>query len=82
MSIDEYEVVEPPGATADAVATDVMTAETLIVEVSATGHSVVDEVLGTLVDVEQLDLDARLPIFEQAHEALRQALTDAGDAPS
>lgn len=47
-----------------------------------TGHQVVDELLGRLEGVEDIPVDERLPIFEAAHEALRDALSGAADQPA
>ncbi|MFT4010170.1 MAG: hypothetical protein QM655_09040 [Nocardioidaceae bacterium] len=47
--------------------------------VEGTGHAVVDAVLGRLDSVEDISVDERLPIFEQAHEALRDLLDGTAD---
>lgn len=47
----------------------------------ATGHPAVDEVLRSLDGLDGRPVDEHVAAFEQAHEALRQALSNAGDDP-
>jgi hypothetical protein len=44
-----------------------------------TGHPAVDEVLRSLDDLEGRPVDEHVGAFEQAHDRLRRALSDAGD---
>jgi hypothetical protein len=45
----------------------------------STGHPAVDEVLRSLDDLEARPVDEHVPAFEEAHDKLRRALSDAGD---
>jgi hypothetical protein len=45
----------------------------------ATGHPAVDEVLRSLDGLDGRPVDEHVAAFEQAHEVLRRALSDAGD---
>jgi hypothetical protein len=45
----------------------------------ATGHPAVDEVLRSLDDLAGRPVDEHTAVFEQAHESLRDALSNAGD---
>lgn len=45
----------------------------------STGHPAVDEVLRSLEDLEGRPVDEHVAAFEEAHEGLRRALSDAGD---
>jgi hypothetical protein len=45
----------------------------------STGHPAVDEVLRSLDDLESRPVDEHVSAFEEAHERLRRALSDAGD---
>jgi hypothetical protein len=45
----------------------------------ATGHAAVDEVLRSLDGLDGKPVDEHVAAFEQAHEVLRRALSDAGD---
>jgi hypothetical protein len=47
----------------------------------ATGHPAVDEVLRSLDGLDGRPVDEHVAAFEQAHEVLRRALSDAGDDP-
>lgn len=47
-----------------------------------TGNPAVDEVLRSLDGLQQRPVEEHVAVFEAAHEALRAALTDAGDRPS
>lgn len=44
-----------------------------------TGHPAVDEVLRSLNGLDDVPVDAHVPVFEQAHEELRRTLSGAGD---
>lgn len=44
-----------------------------------TGHPVVDEVLTSLEQLDQAPVSEHVAVFEQAHEQLRRALSEAGD---
>ncbi|HEX2894944.1 MAG TPA: hypothetical protein VHO29_13175 [Marmoricola sp.] len=44
-----------------------------------TGHAAVDEVLRSLQGLDGRPVDEHVAAFEQAHEVLRRALSDAGD---
>ena len=46
-----------------------------------TGVTVVDDVLGTLEGLDDLPVEEHLPIFEAAHEQLREALDGAEPSP-
>jgi hypothetical protein len=45
----------------------------------STGHPAVDEVLRSLEDLESRPVDEHVAAFEEAHDRLRRALSDAGD---
>ncbi|MGY2874879.1 hypothetical protein ACVW00_002069 [Marmoricola sp. URHA0025 HA25] len=45
----------------------------------ATGHPAVDEVLRSLDDLDGRPVDEHVAAFEQAHDRLRRALSDAAD---
>lgn len=45
-----------------------------------TGDGAVDAVLSTLDRLEELSVEEHLPLFEQAHEALRRALNRPAEA--
>jgi len=45
----------------------------------STGHPAVDEVLRSLDDLDSRPVDEHVPAFEEAHDRLRRALSDAGD---
>jgi hypothetical protein len=45
----------------------------------ATGHPAVDEVLRSLDGLDGKPVDEHVAAFEEAHEVLRRALSDAGD---
>jgi hypothetical protein len=47
--------------------------------VPTTGHPAVDEVLRSLEDLEGRPVDEHVEVFEKAHEALRRALSGAGE---
>lgn len=44
-----------------------------------TGHPAVDEVLRSLEGLDARPVDEHVAAFEQAHDVLRRALSDAGD---
>jgi hypothetical protein len=46
---------------------------------AATGHPAVDEVLRSLEGLDGRPVDEHVAAFEQAHDQLRRALSDAGD---
>jgi hypothetical protein len=46
---------------------------------ASTGHPAVDEVLRSLEGLDGRPVDEHVAAFEQAHEVLRRALSDAGD---
>lgn len=46
---------------------------------AATGHPAVDEVLRSLGDLEGRPVDEHVAAFEEAHDRLRRALSNAGD---
>jgi len=46
----------------------------------STGHPAVDGVIGSLEGIEELPVSEQPPVFEAAHETLRAALADAGNA--
>jgi hypothetical protein len=52
-----------------------------IEEPATTGHPAVDEVLRSLDDLAGRPVDEHAAAFEQAHESLRRALSNADDAP-
>lgn len=45
----------------------------------STGHPAVDEVLRSLDELDGRPVDEHVPAFEEAHDKLRRALSDAGD---
>lgn len=45
----------------------------------STGHPAVDEVVRSLEGLDGRPVDEHVAAFEQAHEVLRRALSDAGD---
>jgi hypothetical protein len=50
--------------------------------VEHTGDPVVDSVLDSLEQLDDLPVSEHVAVFEAAHERLRGALTDAGEPPS
>jgi hypothetical protein len=72
--VDEAAVDEP--AFADEPAADQGFAARADV---VTGHPAVDEVLRSLDGLDGRPVDEHVAAFEQAHEVLRRALSDAGD---
>jgi hypothetical protein len=50
--------------------------------VEHTGDPVVDSVLDSLQELDDLPVSEHVAVFEAAHERLRGALTDAGEPPS
>jgi hypothetical protein len=46
---------------------------------AVTGHPAVDEVLRSLEGLDARPVDEHVAAFEQAHDVLRRALSDAGD---
>lgn len=49
---------------------------------TASGHPAVDEVLRSLEHLDDLPVDEHVPVFEQAHEDLRTALSGAREPES
>ena len=49
------------------------------VPVERTGNPVVDSVLDSLRDLENVPVSEHVAVFEAAHDRLRNALSDAGD---
>lgn len=49
------------------------------VEVAATGHPAVDEVLRSLESLGDRPVDEHVAVFEAAHDQLRRTLSGAGD---
>jgi hypothetical protein len=47
-----------------------------------TGNPVVDSVLDSLRELDQLPVSEHVAVFEAAHDRLRGALSDAGDPPA
>jgi len=45
----------------------------------STGHPAVDEVLRSLDELDGRPVDEHVAAFEEAHDKLRRALSDAGD---
>jgi hypothetical protein len=45
----------------------------------STGHPAVDEVLRSLDGIDGRPVDEHVAAFEEAHDVLRRALSDAGD---
>jgi len=45
----------------------------------STGHPAVDEVLRSLEELDGRPVDEHVAAFEEAHDKLRRALSDAGD---
>jgi hypothetical protein len=52
------------------------------VEIEHTGNPVVDSVLDSLRELDQLPVSEHVAVFEAAHDRLRGALADAGDPPA
>ena len=50
--------------------------------VEHTGNPVVDSVLDSLRELDQLPVSEHVAVFEAAHDRLRGALSDAGDPPA
>lgn len=50
--------------------------------VESTGHPDVDDVIGSLNDLDDRPVDEHVAVFETAHDRLRSALADAGNDPS
>jgi hypothetical protein len=46
-----------------------------------TGHPAVDEVLRSLERLDERPVDEHVQAFEEAHDALRRTLSDAGSEP-
>ena len=67
-SPDEGPVDEPDLAASSSQATS-----------ERTGNPVVDSVLDSLRDLENLPVSEHVAVFEAAHDRLRSALSDAGD---
>ena len=51
-----------------------------VAAVEPTGNAAVDEVLASLEQLDGAPVSEHVPVFEAAHERLRAALSDAGDA--
>lgn len=51
-------------------------------EIQRTGNPVVDSVLDSLRDLENVPVSEHVAVFEAAHDRLRGALSDAGEPPS
>jgi hypothetical protein len=52
------------------------------VPVERTGNPVVDSVLDSLRELEQMPVSDHVAVFEAAHDRLRGALADAGEPPA
>ncbi|MGZ5418231.1 MAG: hypothetical protein ACXWDI_13710 [Nocardioides sp.] len=52
------------------------------VPVERTGNPVVDSVLDSLRELEQMPVSEHVAVFEAAHDRLRGALADAGEPPA
>lgn len=50
-------------------------------EIERTGNPVVDSVLDSLRELDQVPVSEHVGVFEAAHDRLRGALADAGDPP-
>ena len=50
--------------------------------VQHTGNPVVDSVLDSLRELDELPVSEHVAVFEAAHDRLRAALSDAGDPPA
>jgi hypothetical protein len=50
--------------------------------VQHTGNPVVDSVLDSLRELDELPVSEHVAVFEAAHDRLRGALSDAGDPPA
>ncbi len=50
----------------------------LPVDDARTGHDVVDAVVASLAGLDERPVAEHVAVFEQGHEALRQALNEAG----
>ena len=53
-----------------------------VLPVERTGNPVVDSVLDSLRDLEQVPVSEHVAVFEAAHDRLRGALSDAGEPPA
>lgn len=51
-------------------------------EVQHTGNPVVDSVLDSLRELDEVPVSEHVAVFEAAHERLRGALADAGETPA
>ena len=51
-------------------------------EVEHTGNPVVDSVLDSLRELDQVPVSEHVAVFEAAHDRLRGALADAGEPPA
>ncbi|RYU13031.1 hypothetical protein [Nocardioides iriomotensis] len=49
--------------------------------VESTGHPQVDAVLASLAGLDDTPVEEHVAVFESAHDTLRGALANAGDAP-
>jgi hypothetical protein len=80
--LDEVPADEVPAdeVPADEVPADeVPAAEQFAARPAETGHPAVDEVLRSLEGLDGRPVDEHVAAFEQAHDQLRRALSDAGD---
>lgn len=51
-------------------------------EIQHTGNPVVDSVLDSLRELDEVPVSEHVAVFEAAHERLRGALADAGETPA
>jgi hypothetical protein len=56
-------------------------APTAPASVESTGHPQVDAVLASLTALDDTPVEEHVAVFESAHDTLRGALANAGDAP-
>jgi hypothetical protein len=74
--VDDEPAVDEP---ADEPAVDEPDEDAAPVTGVVTGHPAVDEVLRSLEGLDARPVDEHVAAFEQAHDVLRRALSDAGD---
>ena len=53
-----------------------------VAEIEHTGNPVVDSVLDSLRELDQVPVSEHVAVFEAAHDRLRGALADAGEPPA
>jgi hypothetical protein len=59
-----------------------LSAATPAAELERTGNPVVDSVLDSLRELDEIPVSEHVAVFEAAHDRLRGALSDAGEPPA